>query len=175
MINRLLGQQLDLRRQLATVAEADTNGQPPLLQALLEQHTEAVGRSLDGLAGEVHKMRGALDFLKAMIDRSTHELLAAAAPAGEVAQRYDRWIAGVKRLLQGHMSEARPKGEARGHQNVGDYAARAVFSIGKSGYQRRKVEGNSLFSVLTRVCSSKCAPRLVHCIDWRLTKRLLIT
>src|SRR5712692_760264 len=62
-----------------------------------------------------------------------------------------------------------------GHQNVGDYAARAVFSSGKSGYQRRKVEGNSLFSVLTRVCSSKCAPRLVHCIDWRFTKRLLST
>jgi hypothetical protein len=112
MINRLLGQQLDLRRQLATVAEASANGQPPLLQALLAQHTEALGRSLDGLAGEMHKMRGALDFLKAMIDRSTHELLAAAAPAGEVAQRYDRWIAGVKSLLQGHMSEARPKGEA---------------------------------------------------------------
>jgi hypothetical protein len=112
MINRLLGQQLDLRRQLATVDDASTNGNTPLLQVLLEQHREALGRSLDGLAGEVHKMRGALDFLKAMIDRSTYELLAAAAPAGEVAQRYDRWIVGVKRLLQGHTNDAKPKGEA---------------------------------------------------------------
>jgi hypothetical protein len=111
MINHLLGQQLDLRRQLAAVDEASTNGNTPLLQVLLEQHRETLGRSLDGLAGEVHKVRGALDFLKAMVDRSTHELLAAAAPTGEVAQRYDRWIAGVKRLLQGHTNDAKPKGE----------------------------------------------------------------
>jgi hypothetical protein len=26
-----------------------------------------------------------------------------------------------------------------------------------------------------RVCNSRCAPRLVHCICWRLTKRLLAT
>jgi hypothetical protein len=112
MINRLLSQQLDLRRQLATVAQADPDGNAPLLQVMLEQHKEALGRSLDGLASEVRKLRGAIDFLKAMIDRSTHELLAAAAPAGEVVQRYDRWIAGVKRLLQGHPNDARPNGEA---------------------------------------------------------------
>jgi len=112
MVNRLLGQQLDLRRQLATVEEADTNGHTPLLQVLLEQHKEALGRSMDGLAGEMRKTRGALDFLKAMIDRSTHELLAAAAPPGEVERRYDRWIAGVKSLLQGQMNDSRPKGDA---------------------------------------------------------------
>src|SRR6185369_8652828 len=70
MINWLLGQQLDLRRQLAAVAEAGTNGHPPLLQLLLEQHKEVLSRSLDGLAGELRKTRGALDFLKAMIDRA---------------------------------------------------------------------------------------------------------
>ena len=42
-------------------------------------------------------------------------------------------------------------------------------------YQRRKAEPNSWLSVLTRVCKSKCAPRLVHCMDCRFTKRLLST
>jgi hypothetical protein len=61
------------------------------------------------------------------------------------------------------------------HQKVGDHAARAVSSTCKAGYQWRKVEASSLFSVLTRVCRSRCAPRLVHCIDCFFTKRLLIT
>lgn len=112
MVNRLLGQQLDLRRQLAAIEEAGPNGHPPLLQVLLEQHKEALSRSLDGLAGEVRKTRGALDFLKAMIDRSTHELLATTAPREEVERRYERWIAGVKSLLQGQLNESRPKGDA---------------------------------------------------------------
>jgi hypothetical protein len=112
MINRLLGQQLDLRRQLAAVAEPDTNGHPPLLQVLLEQHKEVLSRSLDGLAGELRKTRGALDFLKAMIDRSTHELLATVAPREEVERRYERWIAGVKSLLQGQQHDAKPQREA---------------------------------------------------------------
>src|SRR5207245_2792180 len=51
------------------------------------------------------------------------------------------------------------------HKIAGDYAASAVSSTCKSGYQRQKVEANSLLSVLTRVCNSKGAPRLVHCID----------
>lgn len=63
----------------------------------------------------------------------------------------------------------------RVHQKVGDHAARAASSIRKSGYQRRKVEDSSLFRVLTRVCKSKCAPRLLHCIDCCFTKRLLST
>ena len=112
MVNRLLGQQLDLRRQLAAIEEAGTNGHPPLLQVLLEQHKEALSRSLDSLVGEVRKTRGALDFLKAMIDRSTHELLATTAPREEVERRYERWIAGVKSLLQGQMNDSRPKGDA---------------------------------------------------------------
>src|SRR5215471_7977699 len=63
----------------------------------------------------------------------------------------------------------------RGHQIAGDYAARAISSLWKSGYQCRKVTANSLLSVWVRVCSSKCAPRLVPCIDCRFTKRLLST
>jgi hypothetical protein len=61
------------------------------------------------------------------------------------------------------------------HQIVGDYAARALSSSCKSGYHRRKVKANLLLSVLTRACNSKCAPRLVHCIDCFLTNRLLST
>ena len=30
-------------------------------------------------------------------------------------------------------------------------------------------------SARVRVCGSRCAPRLVHCICWRLAKRLLMT
>jgi hypothetical protein len=61
------------------------------------------------------------------------------------------------------------------HQIAGDYAASAVSSTCKPGYQRRKVEANSWLSVWTRACNNKCAPRLVHCMDWRFTNRLLST
>src|SRR5262249_11709937 len=59
--------------------------------------------------------------------------------------------------------------------NCRDYAASAGSSTRNSGYQRRKAEPNSWLSVLTRVCKSRWAPRLVHCIDCRFTNRLLST
>jgi hypothetical protein len=61
------------------------------------------------------------------------------------------------------------------HQIAGDYAARADSSSRRSGYQWRKVEPSSWLSVLMRVCRSRCAPRLVHCMDCFLTNRLLST
>src|SRR5262249_24286253 len=61
------------------------------------------------------------------------------------------------------------------HQIAGEYAASAVSSTCKPGYQPRKVEANSWLSVLTRVCKSTGAPRLVHGLDCFLTKRLLST
>ena len=105
MINRLLSQQLDLRRQLAAVVEGGTDERAPLLQVLLEQVRESLCQAIDGLAGEVRKTRTSLDFVKAMIDRSTHELLAAAAPSGDVERRYDRWIGEVQSLMQPRKGE----------------------------------------------------------------------
>ena len=97
MVNRIASEQRDLRRRQAEPGPG--------------RHADALSRSVDGLADELHKTRGALDFLKAMIDRSTHELLTAAVPAGEVSQRYERWIAGVKQLMNGQGKKPRPKGD----------------------------------------------------------------
>ena len=85
--------------------EGGTDERAPLLQVLLEQVRESLCQAIDGLAGEVRKTRTSLDFVKAMIDRSTHELLAAAAPSGDVERRYDRWIGEVQSLVQPRKGE----------------------------------------------------------------------
>jgi hypothetical protein len=57
----------------------------------------------------------------------------------------------------------------------GGYAARASSCwTGKMGYQRRNTLANSWFRVLTRIWSSRCAARFIHCICYFLQKRLLI-
>lgn len=99
MINRLLSQQLDLRQQLSAVVEGGTDARASLLHVLLEQVRESLCQSIDGLAGEVRKTRTSLDFVKAMIDRSTHALLTATAPAGDGERRYEGWIGEVQRLM----------------------------------------------------------------------------
>ena len=45
----------------------------------------------------------------------------------------------------------------------------------KPGYQRRNVCSHSSLSTRVRICSSRCAPRWLHCICWCLTIRLLTT
>ena len=42
-----------------------------------------------------------------------------------------------------------------------------------SGYHRLNTVPNSWLSVLTRVCSRRCAPRSLYCLCWRLQNRLL--
>jgi hypothetical protein len=61
--------------------------------------------------------------------------------------------------------------------DAGDYAAAGISStsMSMSGYQRLKMTPNSPSSVLTRVCSNKCAPGLDHCICCFLQNRLLTT
>ena len=103
MMNRLLGQHLDLRQQLSSVLEtpADEPG-APIFHVVLEQLKEAVCHAMDAVTGEVRKTRSSLDFVKAMIDRSTHELLQATTP--DAAKRYSRWIEGVQSLTKGDKS-----------------------------------------------------------------------
>jgi hypothetical protein len=48
------------------------------------------------------------------------------------------------------------------HGEAGDYAASSSSSTSISGYHRLNTEPNSRFRVLMRICSSKCAPRLLH-------------
>src|SRR6266853_1409579 len=64
---------------------------------------------------------------------------------------------------------------AREHGDAGDQAASGNSSTSISGYQRLNTVLNSRLSVLTRVCNSRCAPRLLHCICCFLQKRLLTT
>jgi hypothetical protein len=98
MVNRLLSEQRDLRRQLAETEEM-TGPTPGMAWG---RHADALGRSVDGLATEVRKARSAIDFLRAMVDRSTYELLAvSSAPREEAERRYERWIASVQRLING--------------------------------------------------------------------------
>src|SRR2546423_12215318 len=61
--------------------------------------------------------------------------------------------------------------------DAGGYAAAGISfaSISMSGYQRLKIAPSSPFSVRTRVCNSKCAPSLDHCICCFLQNRLLTT
>src|SRR5207244_11509795 len=63
----------------------------------------------------------------------------------------------------------------REHGEAGDYAASGSSSTSMSGYQRLNTVPNSWLSVLTRVCNSRCAPRLLHCICCFLQNRLLTT
>ena len=63
----------------------------------------------------------------------------------------------------------------REHGDAGDYAASGSSSTSMSGYQRLNTVPNSWFRVLTRVCSSRCAPRFDHCICCFLQNRLLTT
>jgi hypothetical protein len=62
------------------------------------------------------------------------------------------------------------------HDVWGDQAAAAwVLSVDNPGYHRSKSGRNVPSSARVRVCSSRCAPRFVHCICWRLANRLLMT
>src|SRR5881296_3240950 len=61
------------------------------------------------------------------------------------------------------------------HGDTGDYATAGSSSTSRSGYQRLNTAPNSRLRVLTRVCSSRCAPRFDHCICCFLQKRLLTT
>ncbi len=97
MVNRLLSQQHDLRQQLAALTETQPQKNAPLFHVIMEQFAGTLCRSLDALAGEVQKTSGELNFLKAMIDRSTHALLHAAVP-GDGERRYEHWILGVQSL-----------------------------------------------------------------------------
>jgi hypothetical protein len=107
MVNRLLSEQRDLRRQLAESEELP--GLPP--GPAWGRHADALGRAVDGLAAEVRKTRSAIDFLKAMVDRSTYELLAASgAPRDDAERRYERWITSVQRLLTGKKAPAKGEG-----------------------------------------------------------------
>ena len=63
----------------------------------------------------------------------------------------------------------------REHGDAGDYAASGTSSTSMSGYQRLNTVPSSWFRVLTRVCSRRCAPRLLHCICCFLQNRLLTT
>jgi hypothetical protein len=45
----------------------------------------------------------------------------------------------------------------------------------KPGYQVRNVASHSPFKTRVRICSRRCAPRLVHCICCFFTMRLLTT
>ncbi len=99
MINRLVAQQHDLRQQLAALAETQPQEHAPLFHVIMERFGAQLCRSLDGLAGEIQQAYGELNFLKAMIDRSTHELMHATTP-GDAERRYERWILGVQSLTQ---------------------------------------------------------------------------
>src|SRR6266851_5982414 len=61
------------------------------------------------------------------------------------------------------------------HGDAGDQAASGNSSTSISGYHRLNTVPSSRLSVLTRVCNSRCAPRLLHCICCFLQKRLLTT
>jgi ABC-type transport system substrate-binding protein len=61
------------------------------------------------------------------------------------------------------------------HGEPGDYAAAGISSTSMSGYHCLNTEPNSRLRVLTRVCSSRCAPRFDHCICCFLQNRLLTT
>src|ERR1700689_4947314 len=51
-----------------------------------------------------------------------------------------------------------------------------VWGCGRNlGYQRRNTSSSSPLRTFVRVCSSRCAPRSVHCICCFLTERLLTT
>jgi hypothetical protein len=45
----------------------------------------------------------------------------------------------------------------------------------KPGYQVRNIASHSSFKTRVRICSRRCAPRLVHCIYCFFTMRLLTT
>jgi hypothetical protein len=52
----------------------------------------------------------------------------------------------------------------------------AASALGrKAGYQRRNVFSHSSLSTRVRICSSRCAPRGLHCICWCFAIRLLTT
>src|ERR671935_219218 len=76
--------------------------------------------------------------------------------------------------FQAHMAAWRLDGK-REHGDAGDQAASGNSSTSISGYHRLNTVPSSRLSVLTRVCNSKCAPRLLHCIYCFLQKRLLTT
>src|SRR5262245_6658067 len=56
-------------------------------------------------------------------------------------------------------SPSRSHGDRWERGEAGDYAASARSATCMSGYQRLNTEPDARLSVLTRVCSSKCAPR----------------
>src|SRR5215472_13984519 len=68
-------------------------------------------------------------------------------------------------------------GDDREQGDPGGQAASGISSVfmSRPGYQRLKMPDNSPFSVRTRVCNSRCAPSLDHCICCFLQNRLLTT
>src|SRR6267143_701188 len=86
-------------------------------------------------------------------------------PGGQIS----RWFL----LHSKNLSASNYPGAA--HGDAGDQAASGNSSTSISGYQRLNTVPSSRLSVLTRVCNSRCAPRLLHCICCFLQKRLLTT
>jgi hypothetical protein len=82
-----------------------------------------------------------------------------------------------RRLVRLHMWEVRggswPVRCVSGtvwHDGTG-HAARSMAWARKPGYQVRNVSSHSPFNTRVRICSRRCAPRLLHCICcWKRNK-----
>src|SRR5215813_5332744 len=91
LVNRLLQQQRNLRKDLAALPE--TRGAAPLFQTLLEQHGEKVSRTMDATVKQLAGVQSALDLLKTMV--------AHGARLGLTPKQYSQWERDVQDTMKG--------------------------------------------------------------------------
>ena len=110
VVNDLLAAQRDLRRQLASSLEVNTNtdtGSTPIIHVLLERAKADIARSLDRQIAEVIAVRTQLQQALIMLDRAMYAYLLHTPVVPETQRtqaladaqrRYERWIEDVRAL-----------------------------------------------------------------------------